>query len=61
MRSAQSGQAVHQSSDSPQSNCSRGWMIRVRERRMGGRVEVGQTAINPGPLDLEAVATGKGA
>ena len=28
-------------------------MIRVRERRMGGRVEVGQTAINPGPLDLE--------
>ena len=27
MRSAQSGLAVHQSSDSPQSNCSRGWMI----------------------------------
>ena len=51
MRSAQSGLTVHRSSGSPQSNCSRGWMIGLESA--GGRA-----AINPGP-DLEAVATGQ--
>ena len=39
MRSAQSGLTVHRSSASPQSNCSRGWMIRLESAGDEGRVE----------------------